>query len=152
MRHLGPAARRRERAMRLITVFLMGGLALMAASPALASTVFKAQMICNLDDATPFTDQTGSVAITDKGDVKVKIKGLQADTEYLCNVICNFPTFAVTGAEAPCTTDSKGRLDVKLKGLGRQGALAPGCGAPFVLVVESGSGDDLCISGYGSPF
>ena len=115
------------------------------ASP-VAARDFKYQFICDLDGAAPFTDREGGHATLDpeSGDLEVNISKLRPSTTYTCVVSCQFNK----AAAAPCATDNKGKLDVEIRGLGRSGSLATGCGYPNVTVF---AGNQFCQNGYGQP-
>ena len=120
------------------------------ASPGLAG-IFTYQFICDLDGAAPFTDREGSHAILNSatGDLTVLLSGLRPHTDYICRISCQFDKFA----DAPCRTNGRGSLFTFLRGLGRSGDLATGCGFPNVTIFADDPADagDFCQNGYGQP-
>jgi hypothetical protein len=114
-----------------------------------ATEVFKSQVVCDLDGVAPFNDLVSGVAtIFDNGDLK--LKGLRKNTLYTCLFICN------VGAKvfaADCSTNSKGKLEVLLEGLGPSADLGDSCGQPIVTLFTDDPDDDgdFCNTGYGQP-
>jgi hypothetical protein len=126
----------------------LAGVVVVAGAAESGPTVLRSQLICDIDGLAPFTDVVGSVRVNDQGDVKIKVKGLRPDTTYTCRMICS-----VGGLfeDAACTTDKKGAINATLRGLGRSGALADGCGQPIFTMFTDDPDDegDFCMTGYG---
>src|ERR1043166_3925246 len=117
------------------------------ASPGLAG-IFTYQFICDLDGVAPFTDREGGLATlnSQSGDLTVVLAGLRPNTDYTCRISCQFGKFA----DAPCRTNGRGSLFTFLRGLGRSGDLATGCGFPNVTIFADDPADagDFCQDGY----
>ena len=119
-------------------VSLVGGMLLvggLSAAPSLAGTVFQASMFCKNGGGS------GSARITTNGDVKIKVQGLEANTEFTCQLVCQ----CIGGhlVDEPCTTDATGRLNVTFPGA----AAGVQCTCPSVEIFN----DQDCISGFSLP-
>jgi hypothetical protein len=125
---------------------VVAGIVGLVAASTEGATIYKAQLICDVDGsiATPFTDVVGSVQIKDDGEVKVKVKGLQPNAIYACRLICDEGI-----VQAECPANSKGAVNAKLPGLGRSDVLADGCSAPRLTMFSDDAPDDFCKTGYG---
>jgi hypothetical protein len=85
----------------------------LSAAPSLGATLFSTAMVCD-------GGGSGSARIDSKGNVRIDMNGLEANTPFTCQVVCNCvgdPSGKVvdqTGGS--CTTDAKGRLKVTFEG------------------------------------
>jgi len=118
-------------------VYHVGGMLLvvgLSAAPSLAETVYQASLLCN-------GGGSGSARIDTKGNVKIDVRGLEANTAYTCQVLCQCrgPRLVDEG----CTTDSSGKLKVTFQGV----AAGVECTCPSVEIFD---GQD-CISGFNLP-
>jgi hypothetical protein len=116
----------------------VGGMLLvvgLSAAPSLAANFYHAALLCN-------GGGSGSASISAKGDVKINVKGLEANGVYTCQALCQCsgPHFV----DEACTTDGDGKLKVTFLGA----AAGFVCRCPSVEIF---SAQQDCISGFNLP-
>ena len=119
-------------------VYHVGGMLLvvgLSAAPSLAATVYHSTMLCN-------GGGSGSTSISAKGDVKIDVKGLEANGAYTCQAVCQCsgPHFV----DQECTTNADGKLKVTFLGA----AAGFVCRCPSVEIFSQ---QQDCISGFDLP-
>src|SRR5262245_4227120 len=110
----------------------------LSAGPALAAGgKYKSTLNCS-------GGATGSASINKKGDVKIKAKGLSANTTFSCEIICGCVPNEVENIilEENCDSNNKGKLNFKDKG----GVAGITCACP-AAEIENLSELEICTSG-----